>query len=375
MPNPYTNLPKPLAREDYESLAAAAARTLSVLPGVRAVYLLGDTWMPGVSDMDLLVVCDDGRDTALPGPWSLSKEASFIFTHRYLAMGRGAARKLLYLFPEETTSLRRLAGDDIGFERPKEALAADEYRDLLACVFFDVLVTKLLPLAGELSLRGHGGTDVRARIGALYSLRYSERLLGLVCGYAMPEALRGQIESLRAQWFERGEAQSLALMEEVSRECAAEIFAMAAAFAEHSAARYPGAPAGRFFNGRYACTFVDGWNKEAFLESFARKRLRLRAFGRTLAHDTLVLPRPLSAYFAQYASAQGVLGEKMRGAFSGAPAEPQGGIAAHIGALEAAFEDYAQSRGGHKIPYAFGFAPRAEPRLRLLLTRLCLSIK
>lgn len=345
----YKGLPIKLTREEYEHIAARAGEELLV-PGVKSVYLLGDAWKPGVSDMDLLVICEDNRMPRLISPWALGAPADYIFTHRYLTMSDTAARKLFYLFPIDTTHARLISGEPINFEDPREILG-EGYVDLIAPIFFDLLVTKLLPMAGTLATEKE--VDVRLRIGALYSLRYSETLLSIICGYRMPDSLREHIVSLRDNWFNRPESESLELLEVVSKESISLIMDMMAVFATYSRKHYGSGLSGVFANRRYRLVF--GSAREDSLSILKKKRVRKKVLGRFLEHDTFYLPQELSVYLSWYAAGEGLFSEKIRSAWKKVSAPP--GAAAHIRALNRAFEDFVRSKGAHKIPYAYGFSP------------------
>jgi hypothetical protein len=355
----YTNLPKKLSRDDYEKAAVLAVADISTRPGVRAVYLFGTQWQPGVSDLDLLVVMENGAPlVSFKSPWSLSSSASFIFTHRYLTLEQGVAEKLFYLYPKETTRLRLLWGQGIWFEDPQSALPLEEYTELIACVFFDLLVNKLLPLAGSIPLVR--SVNVRQRIGEMYSLTYSERLLSLICGYAMPGDFKEGLIQLRAAWLERSEEENILQLERMSKQAIDTVADMTEGFARYTRTRYTQkSVVKKFSNRRYRVVFVDSWTRKNFVGMYERGFVRESFFKRRLVHDTLLIPKELSVYFAWYASAGGPFSMRVRKSLRGIPQEVSStGIAAHLSALDRAFADYEASDGLHKIPYAFGFSPR-----------------
>jgi len=351
----YTHLPKSLVREDYEKMAARAAQVLGVAEGVKAVYLLGDIWQPGISDMDLLVVFKDGSQPGLVSPWSMGELAEYIFTHRFLSMNEMTARKFFYLFPFETTDVRLISGRKIDFENPHEVMNVEEYRDLIACVFFDILITKLLPLAGIMMTEKN--INIRSRIGAVYSLRYSEILLKILCQYEMSDHLRRRIVSLRNKWFDRTQKENLSLLEEVSQESILLIADMTQEFAKYTRARYPITSSHIFNNQRYTLTFSDNWTLEEFERKYYRGHIHLSLLGRKFEHDVLLLPRELSVYLAWYASGEGVLSRRMRKIYKESARQQSMpvGVRMHIEALNTAFKGYSTSMGVHKIPYTLGF--------------------
>src|SRR3989338_7621860 len=56
----WTNEPVALALSDYETLKSGFIRKISGVPGVRAIYEhRGPGYEPGISDIDLIVVCDE----------------------------------------------------------------------------------------------------------------------------------------------------------------------------------------------------------------------------------------------------------------------------------------------------------------------------
>src|SRR3989338_1778960 len=56
----WTNEPVALTLSDYETLKAGFILKVSSVPGVRAIYEhRGPGYEPGISDIDLIVVCDE----------------------------------------------------------------------------------------------------------------------------------------------------------------------------------------------------------------------------------------------------------------------------------------------------------------------------
>lgn len=353
----YHNLPQPMTLSDYEDTLALATETLSREEGVAAVYRFGTQWQPGVSDIDILVVTNPDAQPHIPAPWGLSDKATYLFTHRYLTMDMRAAKSLYSLFPQETTTLKHVWGVQIEFDLPKETLPSEEYRVLIAGIFFDLLVNKLLSLAGSMYLASE--INVRQRIGELHSLRYSELLLHSLSGYALEPTFKEKLRVLRDAWFEHKEDESLLLLEEVSKEAVSVILAMTEQFATYTAT-LGSSDISSFKNERYTINFVDSWSADQFLLSYRKGHLRLSSHGRKFEHDTLLMPKELGLYLDWYTQGEGGFGKKMKRCISPVhrtPCHPQSGFLHHVTALESAFEDYCQSRGVHKIPYAYGFRP------------------
>ena len=352
----YTNLPKILTRKDYDVVTKKIAHTLEKVSGVYGVYLLGDSWKPGISDIDLLVICQKNSRASLRSPWSFGEPAKYIFTHRYLSMEKMTARKLFYLFPPETLSTRLIAGNGINFDNPSQTLSPEEYRDLVACVFFDMLINKLLPLTGAMTIGKK--IDVRSRIGALYSLFYSEAMLKLLCGYEIPTHLRERIISLRGEWFNRTTEENLVILGEVSNESIVLIMDMVQKFTEYTRAQYPIIPAFRFFNQRYTLSFSSNWTSEQFLRKYSLVHLHVLFGNSKFEHDMLFLPSELSIYLAWYASGTGIFSTQVRKVCEEIVKQDiPTGVKAHLEALDVAFEDYSRNDGIHKIPYTYGFRP------------------
>ncbi|PIR53281.1 hypothetical protein COU76_01970 [Candidatus Peregrinibacteria bacterium CG10_big_fil_rev_8_21_14_0_10_49_10] len=339
---------------DYEEAVSLAVETLSRIPGISAVYRFGTLWQPGVSDIDLLVVCDEGAEPAIPGPWRLSPKAAYLFTHRYLTMGVDSAQELFALFPEETLRCQFLWGTEVDFRKPKDELSPAEYSWMIAGVFFDMLVTKLLPLAGVIPLMKD--VDVRQRIGQLHSLKYSEILLHVLQeDFTCDTAFTEQVDLLYEHWFAAPKQEQLDLLEDVSLQAVSVIMGMVECFKHYTDTYVSDCVPLCFRSGRYTIRFTDVWSPKEFAHIYRRGFVRLGKFH----HDTLLTPQTFGVFLTWYAAHGGAFGMRVRESIrsvscvSPAPA----GFLRHADALNAAFADYEYSHGTHKIPYTFGFSP------------------
>src|SRR3989344_4661375 len=79
------NFPKPLTQKDYEEVCRQIVADVKRQENIASVYLTGGQWLPGISDLDIIIVYDPSIlvKNIIKLPWELSKEAKSIFIHRY----------------------------------------------------------------------------------------------------------------------------------------------------------------------------------------------------------------------------------------------------------------------------------------------------
>ena len=137
-----THFPKQLSTRDYEECVELVRKEAQGNPTIRALYLMGGPWSPGISDLDIVVVYKNGiAPQYLKSPWSLGEKARFIFTHRYLSFNEDTARLFYFLYPKQSAQLRLLSGEQILFSEPT---VGEEQTWTQAFILFDLLINKLL---------------------------------------------------------------------------------------------------------------------------------------------------------------------------------------------------------------------------------------
>lgn len=352
----YTNMPKRLSRSDYEACVDLVVQEAAHNPTISSVYLMGGEWCPGISDLDIVVIYKQGvPPMPLRNPWSLSEEASFIFTHRHLSFDQDSAAYLYFLYPKETAQLRLL----VGVEQQFREVPDDIQPWTLAFILFDILVNKLLLLGRN----NTGPVNVRQSIGELYSLVYTIWMVREMGGTDIDEGFGEKIRALRRDWFTLNEHPRLETLEALRLE-GMQLVSRAVnelnAFVSRNApeARYNGL----FSNSLFSVRFADQWSYERYQEEFSRSFIwRSKVFGKNIFSFRVLLPSSFVLFFEAYAAGEGAFSALIRQNLSPmSTSRVLPPLAAHVEAVNKAYEASFRSGGIFKIPYTYGFSPRTR---------------
>lgn len=182
--------PRPAAKEDYRRAADELEGRLAELPGLVAIYRVGEVSTPGISDLDRVAVVDSERP--VPAIWPQLTEAT-----RALAMHPpflvdpstfASHRLIAHLEPMELATGAEIALE----ERPDP----DYVERLLGA---ESIVLNLVRL---LKYRAIGRIKVRAVLCELHTVRHGLRLAGLDRSEAAAAwRLADEVASLRGGWF------------------------------------------------------------------------------------------------------------------------------------------------------------------------------
>ncbi len=104
-------------RAEYDRVLGAYLTALKALPGVTSVYQLGNIKVPGISDIDLIVVVDD-KIPAGTNFWELLRSVTgpngpYVFSHPSYVISRDIFPQLPVLFYAD--NLRHLWGEELAF--------------------------------------------------------------------------------------------------------------------------------------------------------------------------------------------------------------------------------------------------------------------
>ncbi|MBI4128684.1 MAG: nucleotidyltransferase domain-containing protein, partial [Parcubacteria group bacterium] len=116
----FINDPEPRSIAQYHDAVATVLDLLRKGPDVKAVYLAGGKWMPGISDIDLMVVFPDDAIPPAPlfSPRRLSEETAYCFTHNMGTYDETSFAHLFFIIPD-LTRLECISGTPISVEDPR----------------------------------------------------------------------------------------------------------------------------------------------------------------------------------------------------------------------------------------------------------------
>ena len=81
--------PRRVTIVDYENAISRMVGQLVSMPGVTTVYQIGGVSNPGISDIDLVVVFEDGQRVSSDPCRGLNKSDSYLFAHGLFGINRG----------------------------------------------------------------------------------------------------------------------------------------------------------------------------------------------------------------------------------------------------------------------------------------------
>lgn len=82
----FIDIPSPAERDAYERAIKRVIENNRKTEGLRTIYRLGNITTPGISDIDILFVFEDGCPCLLNGLEDLPRDESRLFTHGIMAM-------------------------------------------------------------------------------------------------------------------------------------------------------------------------------------------------------------------------------------------------------------------------------------------------
>jgi len=281
--------PVPLTEADYEQAKAGFVRKANPVRGVRAVYEhRGIAYELGVSDIDLIVVCDPNLPGDAPARLSLNLEEG---QARHIYRG-GPVVISTALFQETALNphweLRRLFGDPL--ERP--VLSADEQTAARLVVAMEQSGHNLMSLSRRLSARRW---PVKTTLGLLKAVMHNSRG-GQEDGQLPSDVASWWLEAdtLRRTWFAQG-PERYALLESLTRQAVA--LAQSTCWRAEEGLRQRGWLTGELDQP----AFLLGPNGQVVV--FADTRTKGEAFASRLgvreAGGSVVLP---TAFYLQFAS-------------------------------------------------------------------------
>jgi len=307
------NFPRRLKKVDYENLCSLVVADLKLNPDIVAVYLAGRDWVPGISDLDIVVVYKNRRQGRynITNPWSLSKEAEYVFMHVYSNYTEASFKDLHYLYPTFDKP-KLLYGSPASLRLPEEELTDIEHKWLQSSFIFDFLINQLL-LYFRYNFKNK--INVREVIVVISSLVYTISMVEKITNSKIETNFPQKIASLRNSWFTNsrekntkflfsllGEAESLIL----------KIVQLLTGFLEKEIpdiAKEMKESTFCFRNSHYDLIFMPNWSEKIFLAEFKKGLIEFNPpfFKKRKDIDSyrLALPSPLFFFLENYTRVKG----------------------------------------------------------------------
>jgi len=300
----FYNLPKKLTEKDYQEMISLAIQDLKKNPEIVAAYLMGKDWLPGISDVDLIVVYkDNSLAIHQPAPFSLSAKAKHIFTHIYYHFSLTSFKDIYYIMPAKY-NLYHLFGQEVPFSNPQKDLSEKEYHCLKASFILDCLVNKLLPSFYIFKK----DINVRRALLWLHSIIYTIALTEEIINKKIKTDFPEKIKSLRNNWFFEKKDKNLKLLSENLEDTfnlIPEIVKELDKFLRvtFNLASYPEK---LLFNSPSFYLFgVTNWHKEKFFKESQYNKIKIPFLRKVLKQYKLALPNSFFSIFKIYGQGQG----------------------------------------------------------------------
>lgn len=298
----FCNFPKKHGMEEYGKTFDNIRQRYSP-EGLVAIYDWGTPSVPGVSDLDVLLVW--GKN-AKPLPLmkrtfaTLPAHDIHLLYHPFMHISKDDFENIPYVYPEGT--LRRVWGKTL----KKKRLGKAENREVNACVLNDIVVRHnprdFLQQCVKKSI------DVRGSLLRLNSMKYTfstMRLLGIKTD-ASWKGFSDGVRALRKNWFSEPNTKKLSCLIEEALDISMGVIERCAPYQEK---RFRDVldelPSTIHFSGiKNNTQFVENWNKD---KSMKEMETVVKA-GKT----TSILPKAYAAQMVYYAQEEGKISSHIK---------------------------------------------------------------
>src|SRR3989344_1395586 len=214
------DIPKQLSRESYEDAINYTVSMLSKLEDVTAIYQIGSIYVPGISDIDLIIALKENPKNPTEVRTKISQCFSkyrYIFLHNFHVIPEGLMEDVFFLFP--IYSMKCLYGKTVSIERPEnkkldmvilvDLINSVTSRDLINTIFNEQ------PLINNLRLRrvvknifpplfpSKKEINIREFLCRISLIKYTVSTYEKIMDTKKPEwrVVAEEVESIKNNWF------------------------------------------------------------------------------------------------------------------------------------------------------------------------------
>ncbi len=184
--------PSPVSRAAYDDAIDRMAERLVSLEGVAAVYQVGGVSEPGISDIDMVVVFEDGVKCSFDPRENLTSSERYLFVHSLYGTSTH------HFENSQKTSFfhnyRLLSGRDC--RSTPDSLPAESVRQLKRQIAIEYMLRMFINLAIQSEF---GVVKVRSTLLQAKAISYDLEFLSVSSG-RLPEIV-GNVLELRREWF------------------------------------------------------------------------------------------------------------------------------------------------------------------------------
>jgi hypothetical protein len=193
VPLKYINRPVQLERSLYEDAAQWIASKISRYSGIKAFYRFGNITVPGISDLDLLIVFKNNESCLYNGFEELPVHFKPLFTHGIMAVSED------HFFKNHHYTLWSdhilISGEDLTNDFT-DSKTADELRELKIQTAIEFLAANYIDLKIQLV---YGTINLRSFLQHMKGIIYDLEYLGITSGPVMN--LLQELKSVIQHWF------------------------------------------------------------------------------------------------------------------------------------------------------------------------------
>ena len=299
----FFNEPKELVKEDYKEAIGKIVSRYEKNQEIAAIYDWGSPSNPGISDLDIVFVMQDGAKSPLPlmhrSFMLLDEKTRYIARHPFMFIEERDFQDIRHIYP--SGNLRKVFGRTIGQNRLKK----DEEEVLQRAVLTDIIIRHYpRDFLGQQLQRK---VNVRDSMLRLNSLKYTFETLRLLSGNKNKEHQRfaSEVSCLRKEWFQSPDPGRLVALCDYALTEIMDIIEKSRKLSLGSSWLKKLPDDIRYFGIKNSAHFIKDWEKE---KAFSQMKQIFRASGR----HTSVLPMELAPLILHYASQKGGISAHIR---------------------------------------------------------------
>lgn len=355
----FNDFPKPFKEDEYWEVCRLVLRELKKNPDINSVYLAGSRWVPGISDLDIIVVYKNKLPKIKSGvPRKISEKVDYLFTHNYGSYDIKSFENIFYIIPDNT-DFKLLYGKDLKIHFPEQELDKENFNFLYAILIFDLLINRLLFF---LDYSFAKKTMVRNALCQIYSLTYTLEMIEQILNRQIEKDFKKRIAYLRNNWFNNRLEDNLDNLLDLEKQ-SIQIILRIIKYLDEFISNYFNLKNSEIYfrNYKFEIKFDKQW-KDKIISTYKNGSLILTnpLNGRKKINYKFILPESFSYFLLAYSQHNGLLndwikrGLKNKNNLKIAKEKIPLGISRHIFVLNALVRKDKEYQGLLKIPFSYG---------------------
>lgn len=185
------NYPTQRSRAEYQAAIGRMLVRLREHGSIASIYQIGSVGCPGISDIDLVVVFEDGADCSFSPLQGLSSDDRYLFTHSLFGIHETTLKRIRPFNLFHNYSL--IEGEDV--------LGGHQHAEPSTSTKKQIALEYLVRMLVNVTVANHQGLlDVRSVLLQSHAIRYDLEFLNVNEGPLFEQV--AQVVRWRKQWFE-----------------------------------------------------------------------------------------------------------------------------------------------------------------------------